>query len=428
MMGSALVTLIEGSSSTTVPMIMDSVFGEFSKDGWTHPRMWGAVQSILINGVPAQYLCVVLSELFRRLETEDVNFITVLTDMIAEILRSNRSPLGYSALELTSNLLKLLRRQKGSLFISNNLEMRASFAKFEVPPPKTVFSICNAFVSLLRNANFGLQKYEIIEHIIGRAFFPGSLISGSNNSFRVGTPVASVLDLERHSIGAVTLDSIEEGHFRSIVWSILFALAEEVTPPSVLRLAFVEVHIKLFELLFCMLRVPDSEFCLNSLVFLQQLLINGLAIVPNRRTTVDSPVSIVSTITLGRSSNYVLTKIRVALGILVTEVAEDFITIVHIAAIFALLQAIIPQCDLVHLAYFLRFNLWLHKTCLGINRLTFEDRACVSLFTNYILQDIGKFLANGYLTELANEVLLMGGWIFDILGSFKAAKCWNEYD
>jgi hypothetical protein len=398
MMGSAFLLLVENSNSSTVPMIMDSIFKEFDREGWTHQRLSLSLFNVLTHAVSAQYICIVVSETFKRLETADDTVTGIMANVMAELFRSNRSPLGYSALELTGNLLKLLRKQRSSLAIEGDAEIRASFGRLRIPPARTIFSTCNAFVSLLRNANFAMQKYEIIEYIIARAFFPGTF-SGGNTRPVMPIPV----EIDRHSLGTVTLDSNEETHFRAVVWGILFALAEEATPPSVLRLAFVEVHVRLFELLFRMLCVGESEFCLNTLVFWQQLLIHGLPIVPTRRANNDSPSNAVSSV-LGRPSNYILTKTRVSIAKVLTEDFE-FMTIVHLAAIFSLLKSIVFQCDVTQLAHYLRFIAWTHGTCMRFEHLTFEDRACVSLFTNYLVRDIGRCLPGGKLVDMAEAAL-----------------------
>lgn len=408
--GLSFVHLVEGSNSTTVPLLLDCLFKQFDADKWIHQRLSGGLLNILVHSVPAQFLCVVLSEFFRKLEETEDNVTTVLANTIAELLRSNRSPLGYSGLELARNLLKLLRKQRPDATEAT----RASIIQAKVRPPRTIYAICTAFVALLRNANFALQKYEIIESIIQKSFFGGTSTglevgkSVTDHSLSLGESSQLTLPVsttERHSILTVTLDQSEEYHFRSVVWGILFSLTEEGSSSSVLRLAFVEVQVKLFDTLFKMVRMGDEDFILNTLVFWRQLLVHGLPIAPNRRGihTVAAPdsgaaaagtssplPSISSSITsgLGRPSLLILANTRLALAYLATS-RDLALSLTHVTAIMSLIKSLLGECDLAQLGIFLTFISWLHGKFSNVVEWTIEDRACITLFALKVAHEVG---------------------------------------
>lgn len=404
--GSAFLSFIEGCNSSSISLIMGLLIREFDADGWTHNRLCHLMLNTVAHRLPAQYLCVFLSEVFRKLESSDGIATAILADSIGELLKSNRSPLGYTALEFTGNLLKLLRKQKSNLLDAPN-DTRASFIAYKIPPPRTVFSICNAFVSLLRNANFALQKYEIIEYLLSKSFFP----SIPSDSVEKHKSLQLPTDLDRHSLGTVTLESNEENHFKSIVWGILFALAEEGTLPSVLRFAFVDIHVKLFELLFKMISSDtDEHFSLNTIVFWRELISNGLSIIPNRprQEVLAGNCPPASGTVLGKISTYILAKTRVALASFFNlQETSCNISILHVAAVMSLIKSILSECDYSNLISFCSFTLWMRKVSLRLNMFSFEDRACITLFSNCVIQAIGTRIVqqgkNGFLYQLATD-------------------------
>lgn len=412
--GHSFITLVGGSNSTTVPIILRAIFKELDSgisvtdyevnEGgrWNQHRLATGILSLFIYTVPAQYLCVVLSEFFKKLEeTEDDAVTRVLADTIAELLKSNRSPLGYSGLELARNLLKLLRKQRPEA----TGDPRVSISVAKVRPARTIYFICNAFVALLRNANFALQKYEIIESLIAKAFFRDSKASLVENTdafdhLRISVPSLGPSSMgnkihnhddDRHSMGTVTLDSREELHFRSVVWGILFALTDEGSSPSVLRLAFVEVHVKLFDMLFRMIRVLDEEFVLNTLVFWRQLLIHGLPIAPTRRFSEYQINSSKQIPTLGRPSQIILAKTRLSLAYLATTMDLN-LDLLHFTAILSLTKSILRECDIQQLSIFLVFLRWLLTHFVEQGGLPTEEILLITFFALQVYQELASCL------------------------------------
>lgn len=268
---SAFQTLVKNLSSSSLPIFMDVFFGiAATEDGAVEPV--GYAFTLLVRNIPAQFLCIFLSEIFRQLERANTEAaLYLLVDTLTELLLSNRGPLGYSAVEIANNLLRLLRKQRPSA----PTDTRVSILHQGGPPSKAVFTICNCLVSVLRNTNFASQKYEIINHIIHKAFLPKEQPKATTTALTVDRPTAYIAD--HHSLATVSLDNAEETQFRAVIWSVLFAMAEESLPPTILKLAFVEIPVKLFESLLLMILNPDSEFRLSSLALLHRLLLNGLS-------------------------------------------------------------------------------------------------------------------------------------------------------
>jgi hypothetical protein len=92
-----LNTLIENSNSTSISIIISVIFDEVERKELNSEKLL----NILIQSVPAQFICVVVSETFRKLDSSnDPTTIMTLTNSLASLVISNRSPLGYSAVEL----------------------------------------------------------------------------------------------------------------------------------------------------------------------------------------------------------------------------------------------------------------------------------------------------------------------------------------
>lgn len=448
--GVSFIKLTENSNSTSIPIIIASIFREFDSDGWSHQKLCTNLLNLLALSIPAQFICVLLSEFFKRLERAEDNVVVILMDTISELLLSNRSPMGYSAIELATNFIKILRKQRPHA----SEEPRTSFIATKIPLPRTIFSIGNVLVSLIKNANFALQKYEIIEHLISKAYFPSETAASSNrvassSNFLqfpnqnggfadIGIHASGESIVERHNVGTVILNSTEESHFQSVVWGILNALADQSSAPNALRLSFVEIHVRLFEQLFQMSLSFDPEFCLNSLVLWKRLLENGLSVAPMKRINMeiknhspprasselsataskyksslqnlvssnDCSTSVIPMTTdpaglISRTSLYLLTKSR---AIMITVCKKLHVTVLHYAAIFTIVEALLRDCDFTQLAYMLNFILWLHSSVGMQERFTFQDRVCISMLTAGSMVHAGCLFGIDTLKKMGEEI------------------------
>lgn len=147
-LSAAFQQLIKGLSSSSLPIFMEAFFticAEQKCDGMQ--STWLAFQ-LLIRHIPSGFLCIVLTELFRQLEHAQEPALSMLLDVLTELLLSNRGPLGYTAVDIASNLIRLLRKQKPQA----PTDARKSFLNASTeqpPPPRSVFSICNCLGTIL---------------------------------------------------------------------------------------------------------------------------------------------------------------------------------------------------------------------------------------------------------------------------------------
>lgn len=149
---------------------------------------------------------------------------------------------------------------------------------------------------------------------------------------------------EHHSLATVTLDNQEEAQFRAVTWSVLFAMAEEALPATILKLAFVEIPQRLFDSLFMMAVNSDDEFRLNSLVLLHRLLLNGLSFTGHVAKRESREVVIGSTV-LSKGSLSLLAKFR---STIFQSFRLENTAAPHICAIDGILRASVAEADLQH--------------------------------------------------------------------------------
>ncbi len=135
-------SFVKSLTSATLPQFMKIFFDLVNSYGLKYAEAFCIELTSLIKNIPSAYLCIFVSELFRQMERVHDQSLSLLVDALSELLLSNRGPLGYSALEISGNLLKIMRRQKPAAPFS----CRSSFLKPSEglsPPPKSIFTICN---------------------------------------------------------------------------------------------------------------------------------------------------------------------------------------------------------------------------------------------------------------------------------------------
>lgn len=140
------------------------------------------------------------------------------------------------------------------------------------------------------------------------------------------------------------LDNVEEKQFRAVTWSVLFAMAEESLPASILKLAFIEIPTRLFESLLLMTLNIDAEFRLNSLALFHRLFHNGLSFTGHsikRESKIFSSNTVLSKTALLLLSKFRSTLFR-------SLILEGTMT-PHICAIDGLLKSASKEADLTHL-------------------------------------------------------------------------------
>lgn len=140
----AYVSLIRGLPFPSFPIFMTAFFqmvGDSCKSSSCDkcPAIGNSLQ-LLARHAPSGILCIFLTEIFRQLERATEPVLSLLVDTLADLLLSNRGPLGYTALDISSNLMKLLRKQRPPAPPDTR---RSILQPTLTSPPRAVFAISN---------------------------------------------------------------------------------------------------------------------------------------------------------------------------------------------------------------------------------------------------------------------------------------------
>lgn len=264
-------------------------------------------------------------------------------------------------------------------------------------------------MSVLRNTNFASQKYDILNHIIHRAFLPRE--TGKRQTHLLdGSRLTQQVPGDHISLATVTLDNAEEIQFRAVIWSVLFAMAEEPLPATLLKLAFVEIPQRLFDSLLMMIINFDSEFRLSSLVLLHRLFLNGLSFTghSNKRDSLPST----RTAPLPKGGLVLLAKFR---GALFKSVQLENTQSPHVCAIDGLLKAALREADYQH---YLLSTLLLTSLQQLTRQRNLERQILIQLLLHGYLKRLGEHMGNSQLSEHAQEMLAAmrkhGVHVFDL--------------
>lgn len=357
----SLKTLFETSNSTTLPVIIQEIANGFDRLYNASVKFFHFILSLLIHNVPAQHLCLLISEFFQKIEASNDRVACLLTEAIADLLKSNRSPLGHSAIEILDRFLKIIRKkQRGQSHANSDYSNASSLI---------IFTICSAATSILSNASFTLQKFEIIEALLTRTFLKSQQTELNNLS-------------SEHSL------SNEDTQYISVIWGILFSLAENEVLPSIRKFAYMEVNVRLFELLFKMVFMFDSSFQINTFVLWRILLHNGLNIAPHRQSDLQESSLACS---YNSTSQYIFTKTRITLASYFNRlvVKSEEISINHLAAMLSVIRNIIYQSDLIQTIHFLKFILWMVSIYSKMTTSTDVEKLYVLLCCYYTIRSAG---------------------------------------
>lgn len=268
---------------------------------------------------------------------------------------------------------------------------------------------------ILRNTNFAAQKYDIINSLIHRAFLPRETRRpGTGLDARHGAAAAAMAAAEHHSLATVTLDNQEEAQFRAVTWSVLFAMAEEALPATILKLAFVEIPQRLFDSLFLMGVNSDGEFRLNSLVLLHRLLLNGLSFTGHVAKR-ESRETLFGTAVLSKGSLGLLAKLRSAVY---QSFRLESTGAPHICAIDGILKASLGDTDLQHCVLTTILLVSLQE---AMRSRPLERQVLTQLLLLSFLQRIGRLLgiteASAFAEDRRASLRRQGVHVFDLEGA-----------
>lgn len=162
----AYVSLIRGLPFPSFPIFMTAFFlmvGDACKASSCDkcPAI-GASLQLLVRHAPSGILCIFLTEIFRQLEKATEPVLSLLVDTLADLLLSNRGPLGYTALDISSNLMKLLRKQRPPAPPDTR---RSILQPTTTGPPRAVFAISNclgtpSYLIIIQCSSFDFEEHQ----------------------------------------------------------------------------------------------------------------------------------------------------------------------------------------------------------------------------------------------------------------------------
>lgn len=256
-----LAVLFKNTTATSLPIVLDSLFDISERNGWSPKALCMFFFGSAALNVPQQYIFVVLSTIFKHLESMRFNEVgfTAAFFCIYEILLHNRGPLGFSSLELAKNLVAHTRILAANAAVSLPVILTAAdFQKL----PEPLFVSCNCIIAVTHYSAFMTQRFDILTYILRKTF-------RQNDSDPLGNGAADSQFSDRHS---VTTDSFGPTTFLffQLIWIII--AASFVDPPKLSKFSKIQVPSALFDRLIGILSIEDKDIVANSLYSLLNIL------------------------------------------------------------------------------------------------------------------------------------------------------------
>lgn len=252
--------LFRSVGSTNISPFMKSFWPIILSSDIVSRESTAKLMKLFCKELRTEFLPTLLNELFSGVDIVHEEGLNLILEGLVELFSSGRSPLGYSAIELTSNLVKILQRKyKTTREDESTMTLK----------PRSYFAICDALISLVRNPNYAPFRYDILNFCLLRAFYPQE----AKRVKRYSTLEDKAM--ETKSVVTLTLSAHGDRAFKSAVWSIAFALAEE--PWQGHKALFAEVSGELLSTISNLSMAPTEEIQLNTVVLLHSLLKNDIA-------------------------------------------------------------------------------------------------------------------------------------------------------
>lgn len=226
---SVISNLLTKSSASTLPVIINALFEICDRNEWSPKPLCMFLFGSLALNVPSQFLFVVISSIFRQFDSipyRENEYITLMF-CIYQILQANRSPLGFSAIELTSNILSRAKIAASYNQISLPIILSADCISML---PESVSMCVFCMIAVFQNSNFMTQRYDILTYVIRKNF--RLLNDPSSNLF--SSRDASMSD--RQSIVTETVNPASF-QFLQIIWVFLSCTFSENSKTSKFSLA-----------------------------------------------------------------------------------------------------------------------------------------------------------------------------------------------
>ena len=238
--------LLSKSTASTLPVVINALFEICERNNWSPKPLCMFLFGSLALNVPSQFLFVVISSIFKYFDNISYQENTYVTLMfcIYQILQANRSPLGFSAIELTSNVLS--RAKVATLHNQISLPIILS-AECIGSLPESVSMCVFCLIAVFQNTNFMTQKYDILVYTLKRNF---RLLN--ENISQLSSRDTTISD--RHSIVTETVNPASF-QFLQIVWIFFSSAFSESLKTS--KFSLIQSPSVFFEKLLDVLKIED---------------------------------------------------------------------------------------------------------------------------------------------------------------------------
>jgi hypothetical protein len=259
--------LLRTTTATSLPAIFDTIVDVCEhSEGWAPKELCMYFFGAVALNVPQQYIFVVLSAVFKHLESMRFNETAFMSFFfcIYQILTHNRGPLGFSSLELSKNLLCHGRILAASASVS--LPIIVSTAEI-ARLPESLSMCCSCIIAVTQYSAFMTQRFDILTYILRKTFrLQTSDLISSADAARDAS--------DRQS---VTTDSFGPTSFLffQLVWIIISSTFAEHTKLS--KFSKIQSPVGLFEKLTSVLSIEDRDTAVNCLHAILLLLSSGQA-------------------------------------------------------------------------------------------------------------------------------------------------------
>lgn len=258
-----LSNLLSKSTATSLPMILNVLLDVCEKNSWNPKSLCMFFFGSVALNVPSQFLFVVISSIFRHLESAKYseNTHATLLFCIYQILSHNRGPLGFSALELIKSLMSQAKVSTANSNISLPVILSWS-AMSNLPEPVSMAVFC--MLAVAQYTAFMTQRYDILTYVIRKNFRIAldSLRTPYDNSRETSFS-------DRQSIITETVNPASF-QFLQIIWIFLSGAFSDVTKPS--KFSLIQSPHSFFEKIFYILNIDDRDTLANCLYVILQML------------------------------------------------------------------------------------------------------------------------------------------------------------
>lgn len=244
---SIVSVLLSKSTATTLPVVINALIEICDRNYWSPKSLCMFLFGSLALNVPSQFLFVVISSIFKHIDTmkyQENSYVTLLF-CIYQILLTNRSPLGFSAVELTNNILSRAKIATSQHQISLPVILSEDCISLL---PESVSMCVFCLLSVFQNTNFMTQRYDILVYVLKKNFRSSNDQKCSNFDSR------DTYFSDKHSIITETVNPVSF-QFLQIIWIFFTGAFSESSKVS--KFSLIQSPVIFFEKLLNVLKIED---------------------------------------------------------------------------------------------------------------------------------------------------------------------------